>query len=355
MAEGEAIARARAHGTPVIDDRGATFVWFGNAREVRARGSWNDWRLADALPLRRGGGAWAAHLDLPPEAYIEYGLVVDGEPVADPGNPHRVHNGFDGWNHQLWMPKATRRALALQARRVPRGELRRGRIELGWTAAVPKRRRFDLYLPAGDHDPASLPLLVVLDGPDYVDRGRLPRTLDALIHDRSMAPIAAAFIDHAGPSRGVEYAASDFTLWGLVDEVVPAAIERLDLGAQARTTGEAGRAAILGSSMGGLMALHAAVRRPDVFGRALCQSVASFEAFRTTTLDVIRSGPAGPARLWLDAGDFEWLAEPDDRIAALLAERGHAITYRRHHGGHNQTSWNESLVDGLPLLFPPEP
>jgi enterochelin esterase-like enzyme len=339
--------------TPVIGDRGVTFAWHGAARDVRVVGSWCDWQLADALPLHRTGGAWTGHLELPRDAYIEYGLIVDGEPAADPGNPHRAHNGIDGWNNQLWMPGATRRALELQRRRVPRGEVRRGRIELGWTAASPKRRRFDLYLPSGDHHGRDLPLLLVLDGADYLDRGRLHRTLDGLIHDRAMAPVAAAFIDNAGPSRGVEYAANDFTLWGLADEVVPAAVERLGLAPQASADGAPGRAAILGSSMGGLMALHAAVRRPDVFGRAACQSVASFDAFRTTTIDVIRAAPPGPARLWLDAGDHEWLAEPDDRIAALLGERGYAVTYRRHHGGHNQTSWNESLVDALPLLFPP--
>ncbi|MBI3752373.1 MAG: hypothetical protein HY263_12035, partial [Chloroflexi bacterium] len=60
-----------------------------------------------------------------------------------------------------------------------------------------------------------------------------------------------------------------------------------------------------------------------------------------------------PVRLWQDAGDYEWLAEANDELAALLTGRGYDLTYRRHHGGHDQTSWNESLVDALPAIFPP--
>jgi enterochelin esterase-like enzyme len=29
------------------------------------------------------------------------------------------------------------------------------------------------------------------------------------------------------------------------------------------------------------------------------------------------------------------------------------VTYRRQHGGHNQTSWAEALLDALPAMFPP--
>jgi hypothetical protein len=52
-------------------------------------------------------------------------------------------------------------------------------IELGWMAAEPRRRRLDLYHPAaGDAaGRADLPLLHVLDGPDYLDRGRVEQDL----------------------------------------------------------------------------------------------------------------------------------------------------------------------------------
>lgn len=350
---------------PKIDAHGVAFEWAGQAHQVVVTGTWCDWRADAALPLRRGrGGTWTGHLDLPQEAYVEYRLMVDGEPIPDPSNPDATYNGIDGNNNQLWMPAASRRAPGLISRRGPRGEVRRGHLTLGWLAAAPKRRRFDLYLPprAGETiDPQSLPLLVVLDGADYLDRGRLHRILDGLIGLGRMAPVAAAFIDNAGPSRGTEYAGNDFTVATLVNEVVPAAVERLGLGPQeapdradGRESGERadGRAAILGSSMGGWMALHACLRRPQLFGRGILQSVAAFPFIELSTVLLAKHLDPPPVRLWQDAGDYEWLAEANDELGALLVERGYDLTYRRHHGGHDQTSWSESLVDALPAIFP---
>jgi enterochelin esterase-like enzyme len=345
--------RALASGTPLADGDGATFVWLGDADAVTVVGTWCDWEVAGGLVMERSGGAWVARLDLPADAYIEYALVVDGVRVQDPLNRHRVANGVGGRNEQLWMPAAPRRAEALRRRRVPRGTLTRHRLELAWWAATPKRRRLDLYLPPAPADRSALPLLVVLDGADYLDRGHLARILDALIHDGTMAPVAAAFIDNAGDSRGVEYAASDFTLESLASEVVPAAVERLGLRSQAAPDGGPGRAVILGSSMGGLMALHAAVRRPGLFGRAIVQSCAAFDEFEPTTIAWIRRAPPPPVRIWQDAGDYEWLAAGNDALAGLLEERGYDATYRRFRGGHDQTSWTESLVDALPAIVPP--
>ena len=343
---------------PTIDAHGVTFEWAGEAHQVVATGSWCDWRADTALPLRRQrDGTWTGRLALPPDAYVEYRLMVDGEPVADPANRHVVYNGIDGNNNQLWMPAASRRASGIRSRRGPRGEVRRGHLTLGWLAATPKRRRFDLYLPPGTGeriDPLDLPLLVVLDGADYLDRGRLHRLLDGLIGLGRMAPVAAAFIDNAGASRGPEYAGNDFTVATLAAEIVPAAVERLGLAAQEARPGEAaGRAAILGSSMGGWMALHAVLRRPQLFGRGILQSVAAFPFGELSTVLLARHVPPPPVQLWQDAGDYEWLAEANDELAALLTERGYLLTYRRHHGGHDQTSWNESLIDALPAIFPP--
>jgi enterochelin esterase family protein len=339
----------------MIDHDRATFTWQGPASHVGVVGDWCDWIPERALPLRRVGPEWTGHLTLPGDAYVEYAFLVDGVKVPDPTNPKRIANGIGGVNSQLWMPAAPRRALTLHRRRVPRGAVVRDHVTLGWTSAAPHRRRLDLYLPAGDPDPARLPLLVVLDGPDYLRRGRLDRTLDALIHDRAMAPVAVAFVANAGRSRGVEYAASDFTLRSLTDAVVPAAVERLGLGPQAGPRDSPGRATILGSSMGGLMALHAAVRRPDLFGQAIVQSCGALDEFDLTLIDVIRLAPPAPIRIWQDAGDFEWLAAANDHLAALLRERGYDVTYRRGPHGHNQVSWNELLVDALPRMFPPEP
>ena len=365
MADASVVERARRIGNPIVDAGGATFVWAGDDPPV-VFGDWCDWDPAAALHLEPTDGGWAGRVELPAGSYAEYALLRRGRRVPDPLNAHRIDNGFDKWNEQLWLPGAPRRLEALHARRAPAGSVTSGRVRLPFLAAPPRDRRLDLYRPAPDvaPEPARLPLVLVLDGPDYLERGRLAETLDALIADRRMAPVAAAFLANAGDSRAIEYGASDFTLAVLADVVVPEAEQRLGL-AQQRAAEGLGRACIVGSSLGGLMALHAVARRPDVFGLGIAQSTsAMFEelpipggripAVQLTTLALIEAGPPSPARLWLDAGDLEPLAEPNDRLAALLARRGWDVTYRRQHGGHNQTSWAEGLVDALPAMFPPE-
>jgi enterochelin esterase family protein len=235
--------------------------------------------------------------------------------------------------------------------------------------APPLERRLATYLPhVAIADPVvrrELPLLVVLDGLDYLRRGHLARILDALIADRAMAPVAAAFLDDAGPARPAEYAANDFTLAAIADLVVPEVVRRLGLEPQV-VPGGIGRAAILGASLGGLMALHGGIRRPGLFGRVIAQSTAGLvervttgeeivPSVNSTLLALIEATPAPPIRIWLDVGELEGLAESNDRIAAILARRGYACEYRRFPGGHDQTSWTESLVDALPAIFPPAP
>jgi enterochelin esterase-like enzyme len=359
------VLQARRTGTPIVDEAGATFVWSGEGPPPVVFGDWCNWDPARGTRLAPTDGGWATRVSLPRDAYVEYALLQRGRRVADPLNPQRVDNGFDKWNEQLWMPAAPRRLESIRSRDGPVGTIDHGRLRLPFLAAPPRERRLDLYLPARElaRDRAALPLLLVLDGPDYLERGELHRTLDALIADRAMAPIAAAFLANAGEARAIEYGASDFTLAVLADVVVPAAAERLGLGPQLVAAGR-GRAAILGSSLGGLMALHAVARRPDVFGLGIAQSTSAMledlhvpggeiPAVRLTTLALIEAAPAPPVRLWLDAGNLEPLAAPNDRLAGLLERRGWDVTYRRQPVGHNQASWAEALVDALPAMFPP--
>lgn len=363
-------AAAAVAGNPIVDDLGATFVWDGAGDPPVVAGSWSDWDPARALHMHAVNGNWEARLEVSADAYAEYRFYRGGHPLRDPRNHARVDNGVDGRNHQFWMPRATRRAIEHAYRRdVPRGTVTRGRIDLGWLAAPPQRRRAAFYLPSdpdGDGDEAirrALPLLLVLDGIDYLRRGKLARILDALIADRRMAPVAAVFLDNSGETRVAEYAANDLTLAALADVAVPAAMEQLGIAAQ-QVPGGRGRATILGSSLGGLMALHAGVRRPDVFGSVIAQSTSAMledipmdgstlPAIRLTTLALLEATEPPPIRLWLDVGDLEGLAPSNDRLAAMLTERGLDLRYRRYPGGHDHTSWAESLVDALPAMFPP--
>jgi enterochelin esterase family protein len=155
---------------------------------------------------------------------------------------------------------------------------------------------------------------------------------------------------HGGPARGIEYSCSETTLGFLHLHVLPLARKELDL---VSVQAQPGAFGILGASMGGLMALYAGLRAPEVFGRVLSQSGAfAADEHEYVVWDLIRYGPVRPLRIWMDAGRFEWLLPPNRGMHDLLVEHGYDVTYREYNGGHNYPSWRDEVWRGLEHLFP---
>jgi hypothetical protein len=84
------------HDVPIIEDSRCTFLWRGEADEVRVV-HWV-FGLPSPLPLRRLGDTdlWHAVVDLPEGSRVEYRIEVvrDGhvENIEDPLNPRVAHN-----------------------------------------------------------------------------------------------------------------------------------------------------------------------------------------------------------------------------------------------------------------------
>jgi enterochelin esterase-like enzyme len=217
-------------------------------------------------------------------------------------------------------------------------------------AVVGGKRTVYLYRPpvAGPY-----PLLVVLDGQDYLRRTRLARMVDNLIAHGRMRPLALAMVANGGQARVVEYAANDGTVSFLLNSVVPLARAHLDL---VDLDAEPGAYGVLGASMGGLCALYTALRAPAVFGHAVSQSGA-FSAgalgIEPVVFDLIRHMPLQPIKIWMDVGTYERLLPANQRIHALLRERGYDVSYREYHGGHNYAVWRDEVWRGLEALYGP--
>ncbi|MFP2909613.1 alpha/beta hydrolase-fold protein [Pyxidicoccus sp. 3LFB2] len=339
-------ARARAEGTPVIDGDTATFVWRGRG-PVSLHGDFQDWR-GEPLPLERvGPGLWARSLKLPRDAYVEYALLDGrGHKLEDAFNPRVSDNGFGEFNHCFYMPEGGPAELLQRPRGAPRGRVSRHWLEPG-DMAVGGRRSVALYAP-----PVSgpVPLVVVLDGDDYLRRVKLPEVVESLTARGLMRPVALAMVANGGEARSVEYTCSEYTVDLLLRHVLPLAHEHLPLVDEKK---EPGAHAVLGSSFGGLMALFAGLRAPDVFGRVLSQSGAfSVDERDFVVFDLARQKPRRPLEVWLDCGRFEGLLEGNQRMAPLLAASGHRVEYREYNGGHNYPAWRDDLVHGLQWLFP---
>jgi enterochelin esterase-like enzyme len=340
------VAQAQAQKTPLLSGEQATFVWIGEQAPVLV-GDMTGWRPWEAVSggqkmAEVGPGVWSCTLTLPPDAYVEYVYLVDGQRSYDPFNPRRVPNGFGEHNNCFWMPHAPQSPLFRRHRMVPAGTVRQQLFRSMRLAGG--RRTVRLYQPAQE---GPYILLLVLDGKDYFQRAKLTTLADNLLHERTLPPLAIAFLDNARESRFAEYGCSEALVGFVAQELLPWVTSQVALVPQP------GGHCVLGASLGGLAALWLGVRLPEIFGRVFSQA-GGFALGFTKELGVttiLRVGERVPLRIYLDCGRFDPLLAANRTMHELLKVRGYEVAYREFNAGHNYPAWREDLTAGLQWLL----
>jgi enterochelin esterase family protein len=349
------LLRALQAGNPVIHGDRAIFIWQGETAP-HLIGDFDHWgnkprrfkRLSPRLLPESTQPIWYAALTLPRDAYIEYAFrdPASQKHFPDPLNRKTVSNGMGGRNNFFYMPETMPAPYAFRRAEVSPGTLTSHRVETQWLREDYEREIY-FYRPPLKQ---PLPLLVVYDGQDYLQRARLTVIVDNLIAEGRIQPLAMAFLPHGGRWRNVEYACSDGTLLWLEQTVLPLAREKLNLLDVKKQPGAFG---VLGASLGGTMAMFTALRMPEVFGKVLCQSGAFTVAGRDfVVVDLIRHGQARGLTIWMDIGRLDGLLEDNRNLYALLQEKGYNVTCREFTAGHNYTAWRDDVWRGLEALFP---
>lgn len=339
--------RAREDGNPLIQGETATFIWHGrNAPHLVS--DLDEWEEGPRPLKRIEGNIWGISIKLPRNAYLEYSFYDPRtkQHISDPLNPKSVSNGLGGRNHFFYMPEAAPTPLMQLRPDHARGRLSQHQVSADGMTVNGKRTIY-LYQPPVAQ---PVPLVLVLDGFDYLRRVRITRIVDHLIAQKRIRPIALALAQNGGAQgRMVEYACSEVTLAFLKNTVLPLASSHLNLMDIHQHPGAYG---ILGSSMGGLMAVYAALRLPEIFGRALSQSGA-FELWgsETVAMQLVRFLPQSDIHLWMDVGRLEELLDCNRRMRRLLLRHGYDLRYHEFVGGHNTTCWRDDLGAGLEALF----
>jgi enterochelin esterase family protein len=285
---------------------------------------------------------------LPQDAYIEYGFLKGEEILRDPLNPRQAPNGVGGYNNYFSMPDYRPTELASKNPKIPHGTVRNFSISTEYYISG-NYRTIHLYQPPVTE---RVPLVVVWDGNEYLHRVRLNMMVDNLIAEGRIRPIALAFINNGGQkSRAVEYACNDAMLVFLMTEVIPLAMDELNLLDFNSPPGEFG---VLGASMGGLMAMYIGSRLPQVFGNVLSQSGAfSWAGFDMVVFDLLANAALRPLKIWMDVGkyDLPGLLESNQRMKDMLIQMGYPLTYREYNAGHNYAAWRDEISRGLEALY----
>lgn len=357
--DGPAIDRfLERHQVPIVEGAKCTFLWRGHADEV-----WLRHRILGLPPgiaFRRIGDTdlWYVTVELPERSRVEYQIEIKRgehwEQFNDPLNPrvarspvgsssvcHAVGYRTPDWVHHD--PDARP------------GELVGVSIR---SQALRRTVPVTVYLPARFRHTTRYGLLVVHDGPDYLEYSAMKTVLDNLIHRLDMAETCVAFL-HPG-DRLREYANHAPHARFVVSELLPWCEEELPLrpGARARC--------LMGASFGAVASLSTAVRAPQAFGSLLLQS----GSFVFTDIGIDHGG--GPAfdpvvrfvnryrarparvadRVFQSCGVYEPLITPNRSMVTTLRETGMEVRYVETRDGHNWENWRDQLQDALSWVFP---
>jgi enterochelin esterase family protein len=354
----EDVARlAEQHGMPLLEGDRVTFVFWGEADEVRLR-HWI-FGLPTSQPFHRVDGKplWYFDLELPEGSRVEYKFEVvragHGEWILDPLNPRQARDPF-GANSVCHAPGYVAPEWAL-----PDPKARPGRLDV---MRIPSRvfggeREVPIYIPARFRKTGRYPLVVMHDGLDYVRYASLKVVLDNLIH-RLEIPAMVVALQTAG-DRLREYGADPRHGRHLTEEIVPYLEARLPL--SRRPSGRA----LCGASFGAVASLSTAWQNQGFYGRLLLQS-GSF-AFsdigrhgRSAVFDPVaefvnafRKDPGKPAdRIFISCGTYESLIYENRAMLPVLQRAAIDVRYEETRDGHNWENWRDRLREGLSTLFP---
>lgn len=342
---------------PLVEGSHTTFVYVGEAAEVRLR-HWV-YGLPSAQPFSRipGTDLWYHIVELPHGSRVEYKIEteIDGkiEWIRDPLNPLLAHDPFGANSvcqaHGYTAPDWTESD----------PEAREGTLE---HIVIPRTpfgtgRRVTVYLPARFRKTRRYPLLVVHDGGDYLRYARLKTVLDNLIHRLEVTPLIAALTHPA--DRLIEYPNNAQHAQFIVDYVIPNMERRYPVYDSPKWR------CLMGASFGAVASLSTAWRSPDVFGGLLLQS-GSFaftdigESRRGPNfakvvefVNAFRQSPGRPAeKVYLSCGIYESLIYENRSIVPFLQEAGMTVRYEEARDGHNWENWRDRMRTGLSWLFP---
>jgi len=332
-------------GNPVILDDKIYLCWLGD-HPPSIISDLNHWDEEHPLQFDHlAEDLWVYPLELAAGTYIEYAFIRHKRRIPDPNNSHRTPNGMGKYNHYFTFP-ASDLAFFLPKDTPPlKGKLISLRLPTHQLLAG-KKRSIHLYQPPTQ---GPVPLLVMWDGKEYLERTMLPHLVENLVEQGKIEPIALAMIENGGRYRTMEYFCSEATLGFMQFSVLPAALQHLNI---IPPQEKQGSLAIGGASLGGLMALYAALRLPHWFGKVLSQSGAfTIGDQKLVVWSLLEHQQTLPIHLWLDCGIYEPLIETNREMAALLEQKGYTFTYKESLSGHNYPAWRRLLPDALITLF----
>lgn len=213
-----------------------------------------------------------------------------------------------------------------------------------------------LYLPPGHEGLTALPILVLHDGPDYFNLGRIVTQATPMIEAGELQPFVIVAIPVNKQCRTDEYSPTgdrqSLHIRMVIEELLPFIRERYPVSKEREGL------VIGGSSLGGTVSLHLALQHPTVCSQVLSQS----GAFMQQTIDeVMRQPTLSHLRVYQSIGLSETavstqmgtldLVARNREMRQHLMEKGAQVAYYEEEGDHTWGFWQRELPRALRLFF----
>lgn len=216
---------------------------------------------------------------------------------------------------------------------------------------------FKTYLPNNFSPLYTYQLLIVQDGDDYLQKGKLASLVSSLLEKKQIREVIIVMI----PYQSVEDRSEKYHPNGsknrqyirfLAEELVP------HLEQKYHTFELASGRTLLGESLGGTVSLHAASEYPFTFGQVIAQSPyihkKTIEAFSTLKPELLRlyvEVGLDETEVVTTKGKAKNFLDQNREFSKLLKEKGIEVFYEEFNGDHTWTFWQQNLTKALVTML----
>ena len=335
------VNKVKAGGHAIVEDSTVCFIYNGKAQRVSVPSDLNGWNPSlDTMKRLPGTNFFHLRKTLDPAARIEYKLIVDSTWVLDPFNRQQAIGGY-GPNSEVWMPRYS------PSKEIEyRPDIKHGVIDTLAFKSKALRRTHPVfvYTPPGYKTfRKPLPSIYVTDGGEYISLALMLNVLDNLIADKRIKPVIGIFIDprtdgrtSQTSTRMTDYAMSDTFVHALLTDLQPKLLKKYRLSTKPEQT------AIMGASLGGLIATYAACTHPEVFGLCAAQSPAYWYG-DSSIFRVVGSASKMSGKFYIDTGTIRDTQTEASKMKSLLISKGCTVAYGEYPEGHNWVNWRARL------------
>jgi predicted alpha/beta superfamily hydrolase len=262
------------------------------------------------------------------------------------------------------------------------GDVRRIEVRGGSGGAEASTRDLLVWVPEGYDAPENksrtYPVIYMFDGQNLFEQPSgvpaewsIDETLTSLIEQNKIEPMIVVGIPHSGEHRiqefmpfgaykGINGDGKDCMQW-VIDECMTKVNRAFRVRSGSNST------AIGGASLGGAMALYGATQYPELFGKALIESLPMLS--QKDALGVIQSSDSGIKRYFVGMGTHEagtdsandeinqqyvdWAKELDRSLARHSGSStgDHLLSIGQGHV-HNESAWSARFGEAIQFLFP---